>query len=188
MAVFWTYPAVSSGLSSAAGTGVTAAALTAGTPTPPPVLPPIPVAGVRLRIIAHLEATSTSATPTVTLGFYLGAVGGAIGSATVLGVTPALAFLATTTAWTTKLEWEGTFRNLGTAVTMHGQGVFLNGFNQSLTAYAAPAPFPQTAAARTTAATINTEINNQLDVGITLSSVTGSPSVTVTELHAVLDG
>jgi hypothetical protein len=185
MAVLWTYPPSVSGVSSAAGTAVTAAALTAGTPAPPPVLPPIPFAGVRLRIVCDLEMTSTSATPTLTLGVYLGAVGGAIGSATVLGVTGANALTATTTAWPIKMYWDGTFRNLGTAVTMHGTGHLL--YASSLTAWATT-PFPLTAAARVTAATINTEINNQLDVGITLSSTTGSPSVTVTELHARLDG
>jgi hypothetical protein len=185
MAVLWTYPPVASGVSSGAGTAVTAAALTAGTPTPPPVLPPIPFAGVRLRIIAHLEKTSTSATPTLTLGFYLGAVGGSIGSATVLAVTPANALTTTDSSWPVKLTWEGTFRNLGTAVTMHGCGEQLYG--TSLTAWTST-PYPVTLAARTTAATINTEINNQLDLGITLSSTTGSPSVTVTELHATLDG
>ena len=185
MAVLWTYPASQGGVSAAAGTAVTAAALTAGTPTPPPILPPIQFAGVRLRVTAHIEKTSTSATPTVVFGFYLGAIGGAIASATVLGVTPANALTTTDAAWPVKLTWEGTFRNLGTAVTMHGCGEQLYG--SSLTAWTST-PFPVTAAARTTAATINTEQSNQLDVGITLSSTTGSPSITVTELHVTLDG
>jgi hypothetical protein len=185
VAVLWTYPAALAGTSAAAGTAVTAAALTAGTPTPVPVLPPIQVAGTRLRVHAHLEMTSTSATPTLTIDIRLGAVAGAIGSATVLGSTPANAMSASAAAWPIKLFWEGTFRNLGTAVTMHGAGEQLYG--TSLTAWTST-PFPVTAAARTTAATINTEINNQLDIGITLSSITGSPSVTVTELHVTLDG
>jgi hypothetical protein len=60
-------------------------------------------------------------------------------------------------------------------------------YSTSLTAWTST-PLPQTAAARVTAATINTEQNNQLDVGITLSATTGSPSVTVTDLHAILSG
>lgn len=185
MAVLWTYPASQGGLASAAGSAVTAAALTAGSPTPPPILPPIQIPGTRLRVHAHLEMTSTSATPTLTLGIYLGAVGGAIASATVLGITPANAVSASAASWPIKLFWEGTFRNLGTAVTMHGCGEQLYG--SALTAWAT-SPFPVTAAARTTAATINTEQSNQLDIGITLSSTTGSPSITVTELHVDLDG
>jgi hypothetical protein len=182
--ILWTYPAHLAGLSNAAGTAVTAAALTAGSPTPPPIMPPVLVPA-RLRVVAHLEMTSTSATPTLTLGIYLGAVGGAIGSATVLGVTPANAMSASAASWPIKLIWEGTFRNLGTAVTMHGAGEQLYG--TSLTAWGTT-PFPVTLAARTTAATVNTEQNNQLDIGITLSSTTGSPSITVTELHCTLDG
>lgn len=185
MAVLWTYPASQAGLSAAAGTAVTAAALTAGTPTPPPILPPIQLPGVRLRVHAHLEMTSTSATPTLTMGIYLGGVGGTIGSATVLGITPANALSASASSWPIKLFWEGTFRNLGTAVTMHGCGEQLYG--SSLTAWTT-SPFPVTLAGRTTAATINTEQSNQLDIGITLSSTTGSPSIVVTELHVTLDG
>lgn len=185
MAVLWTYPASQGGLSSAAGSAVTAAALTAGTPTPPPILPPIQIAGTRLRVVAHLEMTSTSATPTLTMGVYLGAVNGAIASATVVAATPANAMSASAASWPIKLIYEGTFRNLGTAVTMHGAAEQLYG--SSLTAWAT-SPFPVTAAARTTAATINTEQFNQLDIGITLSSTTGSPSIVVTELHCTLEG
>jgi hypothetical protein len=185
MAALWSYPPAQAGLSSAAGSAVTAAALTAGTPPPPPVLPPIMVPGTRLRIEADLEITSTSATPTVVIGLYLGAVGGAIGSATVLVVSAANAISASAAAWPICLRYRGTFRTLGTAVSLHGTAEFM--YPTSLTAWTT-APLPQTAAARLTAATINTEQSNQLDVGITLSATTGSPSLTVTELHARLDG
>jgi hypothetical protein len=36
--------------------------------------------------------------------------------------------------------------------------------------------------------TLNTQQNNQLDVGITLSATTGSPSVTVTGFYAEILG
>jgi hypothetical protein len=83
------------------------------------------------------------------------------------------------------MRWKGTFRSLGTAVSAHGTGELL--YSTSLTAWTT-APFPATQALRTTAATINTEQNNQIDVGITLSSATGTPSVTVTEFFAELVG
>jgi len=83
------------------------------------------------------------------------------------------------------MRWKGTFRSLGTAVTAHGTGELL--YSTSLTAWTT-APYPVTLAARTTAATVNTEQSNQIDVGVTLSSVTGTPSVTVTELFAELIG
>jgi hypothetical protein len=181
----WTYPPAQGGLARAAGTAVTAAALTAGTPTPPPILPMINLPGTKLLVEADLEMTSTSATPTLTIGFYLGAVGGAIGSATVLVVSAANALSASAAAWPIKLRWRGRFNDIGTAVTMQGTAELLYG--TSLTAWTS-SPLPQTAAARTTAATVNTEQNNQLDVGITLSSTTGAPSVTVTDLHVLLSG
>jgi len=183
--VLWTYPAAQAGLPAAAGTAVTAAALTAGTPVPPPICPPLAVPGMKLRLQAELEITSTSATPTVILGFYIGAVGGAIGSATVLAVTSAQAISASAASWPITMRWKGTFRSLGTAVTAHGTGELL--YSTSLTAWTT-APYPVTLAARTTAATVNTEQSNQIDVGVTLSSVSGTPSVTVTELFAELIG
>lgn len=185
MAVLWTYPAAQAGLAAANGAAVTAAALTAGTPTPPPIMPPIQLPGVKLKLQAELEMTCSSATPTLTIDFRIGAVGGSIGGSTILGqwVSPVLA--ATAAAWPITIRWKGTFRSLGTAVSAHGTGEVL--FSTSLTAWSTN-PYPITAAARTSAATINTEQSNQLDVGITLSSVTGSPSITVTELFAELIG
>lgn len=185
MGVLWTYPPSEGGLARAAGAAVTAAALTAGTPTPPPILPRINLPGAKLLVEADLEMTSTSATPTLTIGLYLGAVGGAIGSATVLLVSAANALSASAAAWPIKLRYRGRFQDIGTAVTMQGTAELL--YSTSLTAWTST-PLPQTAAARVTAATINTEQNNQLDVGITLSATTGSPSVTVTDLHAILSG
>jgi hypothetical protein len=185
MGATWTFPAAEGGLARAAGTAVTAIVLTAGTPVPPPILPRINIPGTKLFVEADLEITSTSATPTLTIGLYLGAVGGAIGSATLLVASAANAISASAAAWPIKLRYRGRFNDVGTAVTMHGTAELL--YPTSLTAWAS-SPLPQTAAARTTAATINTEQNNQLDVGITLSSATGTPSVTVTGIHHLVSG
>jgi hypothetical protein len=172
-------------LSSAAGSAVTAAALTAAY-SPAPVIGGGQLnPGTRLIFEADLEMTSSSATPTLTLGFYIGAVGGAIGSATLIAATPAQAMSASAAAWPIKLRFRGRVQSLSpTAAVVHGTGELLYG--TSLTAWTC-SPFPVTAAARTVS-TLNTSQNNQLDVGVTLSSTTGSPSVTCTDFHAVTRG
>lgn len=184
MAVLWSYPA--GPLSPVAGSAVTAAALTAGTPVPAPIIPGgVLIPGSKLFLEADLELTSTSATPTVVLGFYIGAVAGAIGSATVIAVTGSLAISASETAWPITIRYKGTIRTLsGSAGVIQGTGEVLN--PTSLTAWTS-APFPATAAARTVS-TLNTQQNNQLDVGITLSATTGSPSVTCTGFYAEVRG
>jgi hypothetical protein len=173
-------------MSNVAGAAVTAAALTAGTPQPPYVIPGGTLDyGSKLILEADLEVTSTSVTPTLTVGFYIGAVGGAIGSAVLLAATQALPIAATETAWPVTVRWKGTIRTLSaTAGVIQGSGESLN--PTSLTAWTS-APFPATAAARTVS-TLNTSQNNQLDVGITLSSTTGTPSVTCTGFYARVDG
>lgn len=184
MAVLWSYPPAP--LSPVAGVAVTAAALTAGTPVPTPIIPGgALISGSKLRIEADLEMTSSSATPTLTIGFYIGAVGGAIGSATVLVVSAANAMSASAAAWPITLRYKGTFRTLSpSAGAIQGTAELLYG--SSLTAWATT-PLPQTAAARTVS-TLNTQQNNQLDVGITLSSTTGTPSVTCTGFYAEVLG
>jgi hypothetical protein len=182
--VLWTAPV--GPMSAAAGSAVTAAALTAGTPLPAPIIPGGTIAaGSEIDLIAHLEMTSTSSTPTLTMGFYIGAVGGAIGSATLIAATSAQAMSASATAWPIIMRYRGTFRAISpSAGVVHGHGELLYG--TSLTAWST-APFPVTAAARTVS-TLNTQQSNQLDVGITLSSTTGSPSVTVTDFEANING
>ena len=184
MSTVWSYPPQP--LSNAAGSAVTAAALTAGTPVPPPVIPGGTLDyGAKLFLEADLEMTSSSATPTLTLGFYIGSVGGAIGSATLIAGTTAQALSASAAAWPITMRYKGTMRNLSpTAGQIQGTGELLYG--TSLTAWGT-SPFPSTAAARTVS-TLNTQQNNQLDVGITLSATTGSPSITCTGFYAEVKG
>ena len=189
MAVVWSYPLLP--FDTAAGTAVTAAALTAGTPSPPPVSPPIQLAGTSIRLTANGEITSTSSTPTCTLGFYAAPEGTAIASGAAICTSAALAISASATAWPFMMKYEGTFRSLSTSSggngVLHGQGYVIWWGNVGLTGTGTPNPMPTTAAARTVS-TINTYSNLQFDVGVTLSATTGSPSVTITDFNVELMG
>jgi hypothetical protein len=190
-ATVWRYPAQP--MQQAAGTAVTAAALTSafGTAQPYAVAPPQTgpmVVGTRIRLDCLFEVTSGSATPTLILGFYTGQVNQAIGSKTLIAATPALALPASVTAGPLILWWSGRVRagSSGTTTTVYGQGWVLN--VSSLTAFAGtPIPFPVTAAARTVA-TINNQQQGEFDVGVTLSAVTGSPSVTLADAMLEISG
>lgn len=191
MAVVYRYPQLP--LQSGAGTAVTAAALTSGlVGMPYPQLPPVEVAGSRLIIEANGELTSTSATPTVILGFYMTASGGglgqAIGSKIVLAASAALPISATATAWPFQMYYSGTIRTLlpGTGV-IHGQGYVTSWFNIGLSGDGTTNPIPITQALRTVS-TLNTSQTNEIDLGITLSSTTGTPSVTITDMWVELSG
>jgi hypothetical protein len=113
----------------------------------------------------------------------IGAVGGLIGSAALWpsnAVTMAIA-----TGAPIKFRWRGTVRTLSaTAGVIQGTGELL--YPTSLTAWS-PSPVPPTLAGRTIS-TINTSQALQLDVGVTLSSTTGTPSVTCTGFYAEVLG
>jgi hypothetical protein len=181
----WRYPLAP--IASGAGTAVTAAALTSGLGgLPIPQLPPLDRPGGRLIVEAQLEHTSTSATPTVVLSIYLGSVGQAIGSKTLVAASSALAISASATAWPIMVYYSGRFRTLSpSAGVIYGQGWIKQG--SALTTFNAPVPFPITAALRTVS-TLNTDQTNEVDFGITLSSVTGTPSFTVTDFAAEYSG
>lgn len=187
MAQVWRFPLFPL-QQAASGTAVTAASLTASGVVDLPQLPPIAVAGSRLCLKATGEITSTSATPTCTLGFYIGSVGQAIGSKTVIAVSGALAISASAVAWPFIMEYDGTLRTLSSSAgVIHGQGITFWWGNVGLTGTGTPNPMPTTAAARTVS-TLNTSQVNEIDVGVTLSSTTGTPSVTITDLWAELSG
>lgn len=187
MAILYRFPAGEQ--SPVAGAAVTAAALTAGTPDPPPVIPGgIMQPGAHLWLSATFEVTSTSATPTVTLGFYAGASGGAIGSANVIAVTGALAISASASSWEVELVYNGTIRTISKSVgSINGSGRSFSWINVGITGSPTIGIIPQTAAARTVS-TLNTRDPMQLDVGVTLSSTTGSPSVVVTNFWGEITG
>jgi hypothetical protein len=185
MAQQWRYPAFP--MAGAAGNAVTAAALTSGLGgLALPQLPPIDRPGGRLIIEAQLEHSSGSATPTLTLGVYLGSVGQAIGSKTLLAASSALALSASAASWPIMVYWSGRIRSLSpSAGVVYGQGWIKQG--SSLTAFSAPVPFPITQALRTVS-TLNTDQVGEIDFGITLSATTGAPSVTLTDFSAEYSG
>ena len=194
MATLWRWPAQPQ--TNTTGTAVTAAALTSGlVAVNLPVIPGgILTPGARLNMRAHLEITSTSATPTCSLGFYFAAVTGsaiAIGSETLLGAATGIAISASATAWAATMVYNGTFRALATAGAangvIHGSGEVHSFWNTGLTAAGVLLPLGVTAAGRTVS-TINTNVANQLDIGVTLTSTTGTPSVTVTDFWAEITG
>jgi hypothetical protein len=146
------------------------------TPRQVPAL--VPELGTTMRIKAHGQYTSTSATPTLTLGVYWGGVAGvALASAATLAAS------ASGTAWPWLLEYEGEFRALGSSGSIQGIGVLY--WPTSLTAWAEQ-PIPQTAAARLV--TVNTGAAQPVTIGAVWSSATGSPSLTCNHLSVELLG
>lgn len=186
--VLWSAPVGPLGIAS--GPAVTAAALTDGSPPPPAVIEAGMLSpGTEMRVRAHGEYTCSSATPTLTLGVYWGTPGAAISGAVVIasGITAVLS--ASAASWPWMLEWDGEFRGLSTGAggntgSINGMGKIHLG--SSLTAFAVPIAFPATKALRTVA--LDTSVNKTVMLGITLSSVTGSPSVTCDDLIAELLG
>lgn len=190
MAVVWSYPVQP--FDTAAGTAVSGGTtLTAGTPLPQPVAPPFSLnneAGAGIRMTFNGEYTTSSATPTLTIGFYISAPGTAIGSATALAVTTGMT-LGAITGGQIYGHYLGTIRALSSGSsgngTIHGAGFVMVG--TSLTAAMTTYPLGITQAGRTVS-TVNTLQNNQFDIGVTLSSTTGTPSVTITDLNIEIMG
>jgi hypothetical protein len=185
MAQRWRYPLTPS--QGGAGTAVTATGPTSGFGAQTlPQLPPLDVPNGRLVIEAQLEQTWATTGGTVTVDLRIGTVGQAIGSKTVLAASSALSIAAGAAAWPLMLYWSGRFRTLSpSAGVVYGQGWIKQG--TSLTAFATPVPFPVTQALRTVS-TLNTDQVNELDLGITLSTTTGSPSITMTDYSAEYSG
>jgi hypothetical protein len=181
---FWTAPPTP--LHGNLGVAVTAAALTTGAPAPLPQIPGGTIdPGTFLDVEADLEMTSTSATPTLTIGLYIGGVGSAIGAKTLIAATGANAMSASAAAWPIKFRYKGRLTVVsGSVAVIRGTGELL--YSTSLTAWTST-PFPATAAARVVS-TLNTQQTNELDIGITLSSTTGTPSVTCTNFLPVVHG
>jgi len=187
MAVVWRYPLQP--MPSATGTNVTAAALTSGLGgLPVPQLPPITMPGSRLVLEAEGYITSTSSTPTCVLSFYIGSIGQAIGSKTLIAATAALAISASASSWPFHMRYSGTFRTLSpSAGVIEGFGIADWWGNVGLTGAGSQNPMPTTFAARTVS-TLNTDQVNELDVGITLSATTGTPTVNIADFWAELSG
>jgi len=189
VAQVWRFPGTP--MADAAGVAVTAASLTGSGMAKLPKIPAsMLVRGGRLILQATLEITSTSATPTVILDFRVGAPGSAIASKIVLAASAALAINVAATGWPGIMKYEGTYRDLSaTAGVVNGQGTVKSGFGAAggLSAAMVETPIPITVALRTVS-TVVTTVDQEIDVGVTLSSVTGTPSVLITNLWAELSG
>jgi len=168
------------------GPAGTAAALNDISPLPLRNLGQVsPVPGTVIRINASGSITSTSATPTCALGLYLGTQG-SIGSAAVLAVSPAMAVSASASGWPWIVDWEGEVRGIGSTGSVVGQGQCTWGGNTGLAADMANFPMPVTVAGRTVAVNFLNPV--LLMIGATLSSTTGSPSVTCNHVSMNISG
>ena len=189
MAQVWRFPCQPMPI--AAGIAVTAAALTgSGLAKLPQVPSSLLVEGGRLSVRANLEASCTTTGSTGVVALYGGLPGTAIGSKVLIAASPALSFATGAAAWPAFLTYDGTFRALSaSAGVLHGQGTYKSGHvagGGGLAVALTEFPLPITAALRTV--TVLTAQNIELDIGITMSATTGTPSLTVTDLWAELSG
>lgn len=121
---------------------------------------------------------STTATPTINLGFYIGTVAGAITTDIALSGTITA---GTATAWPWDMEWLGTCTAVGTAGSITGSGTLQLG--TSLTAFANSA-IPITQALRTFA--IDTTIARAIGVSGTWGTSSASNAVVTNTLSVML--
>lgn len=151
--------------------------------------------GTRIRLYAHGEFTTTSATPTIKLGFYMNQVGTAIGTTeAILAETTTQAVGSSSTAWPYSMWWNGRVTALtgpadaANSGTVYGQGEVA--WPTSLTAWTR-SPIPLTNALRTvtqTATGLNMLTAQKVMIGTTWSTATGVTSFTVDEFTCELLG
>lgn len=118
---------------------------------------------------------STTATPTLLLGFYFGGVAGVALGATAATTT------GTATAWPWMMHYRGVVRSVGTAGSIVGQGWCKLG--TSLTAFSTLA-LPATAAARTV--TIDTTAAKSVTVGAQWGTASASNTLTCNDISVKL--
>ncbi|SRR6266704_1504253 len=115
------------------------------TTTPAPV---IPGGSLDVGVEIHLDADgefSTTATPTLGLGFMFGSTLSL--PATTLAVGTAITTGTTGASWPWHAEWKGRVRAIGSAGSIQGAGWWMIGTN--LATFSAAQAMPVTAAART---------------------------------------
>jgi hypothetical protein len=110
---------------------------------------------------------STTATPTIILGFYYGAVAG-----TALAASAAITTGSGVTNVPWELEYEGRVRSTGTAGTIMGRGTMQLGTSVSAITFN---PIPATALATVT---IDTTTAKQITTGATWSAASASNTLT----------
>lgn len=146
---------------------------------------PLPVMGAnqpRLGSKLWLKANgefSTTGTPNLTLGFYIGTVAGVI--TTDIALSSVIATGSGAAAWPWDLEWSGTFTALGTSGTIVGSGALQLG--TSLTAITT-VPIPITQALRTV--TWDTTIARAIGVSGTWGTSSASNTIKTNSFVAAL--
>jgi hypothetical protein len=167
------------------------------------VNPPQLNVGTRVRLVAHGSYIATTTASTFTWGFYMTAASTAtianplVATSAVLGVSPATTAVAVSgIPWIA--EYWGVIQKISSPViglsnaTIVGRGRMTTG--SSLTAFATPAPIPQTLAAVTVAQTgtpgfgMVTNIAQLVSIGMTIAVNTGVTSITCDELTCELLG
>lgn len=148
-------------------------------PSPLPVMLPYqPRAEMKLWLKANGHF-STTGTPNLTLGFYIGTFAGAI--TTVIAESSAITTGSGAASWPWDMEWLGVFTATGTSGSVTGSGNLFLG--TSLTAWT-PSPIPITAALRTFA--WDTTIARAIGVCATWSASSASNAVRTNNFAATL--
>jgi len=188
----WSAPAVP--MNAAALSPALTAVLQDITPVETLILPGQLNVGTRVRVFCNGEFTTTSATPTLTVGIYMNQAGTAIGTTqATLMVSAANAVGASSTSWPWRMQWYGrvltaTQADASASASMYGTGEVW--WPTSLTAWT-NIFYPTTAAARTisqTATGLSTATAQKIMCGMTLSTVTAVTSVVCQEFTCELLG
>jgi hypothetical protein len=127
--------------------------------------------GTELEIRAH-GAFSTTGTPTLLIGIYLGGVAGV-----ALAASTAITTGSAAASWPFVLDYRGIVRSIGSAGSINGQGRLYLG--TSLTAFTVR-PIPETLAARTV--TIDTTAAKSVTVGAQWGTSSASNTLTCNDI------
>lgn len=145
-----------------------------------PVIP-----GGKLRAGSKLEISargnfSTTATPTLSLGFWIGTR--ALAMTIDLAISSAITTGSGAAAWPWIMRWEGLCTKADPAGSLLGQGELILG--TALTTFAADVPIPITAALRTVA--VDTTIERAIGVSAAFSASSASNQVVVDDVRAFI--
>lgn len=119
---------------------------------------------------------SNTATPTLLIGIYYGAVAGV-----ALAASSAVTTTTGATAWPWMLEYRGVIRTIGATGSINGQGVLRLG--TALTAFTVR-PVPEVAASRTV--TIDTTTSKAITIGAQWGTSSASNTITCDDISVKL--
>lgn len=136
-------------------------------------------AGTKLDISARGNF-STTGTPTLSLGFWIGTR--ALAMTIDLAISSAITTGSGAAAWPWIMRWEGLCTKADVAGTLLGQGIFKLG--TALTTFADDVPIPVSQALRTVA--IDTTIERAIGVSAAFSASSASNQVQVDDLRVLI--